>query len=273
MRQLLETPTGRHAATRGVQQHGPRMLAIGLGLIVVLLLLVAGVGGGIAGAAVQAPDGVAQDEGSSDTGGDGGTTGGDGGSTGSDTGTTGGGGDTGGGDGSSGDGTESKLTTEDWILLGIIGVLAIVVIMGVTSLASHHTDKKTAAKASLNSRLGEIVGAARWVHDQGSIEILRLTDARQLASSWSGVRERIVDLEARISVLANETHDGRLEQALLRLGQTAAGLRGALESSVSLRLGADAAYQTDLIQDARRTVDERRRQFGQAIEPVAAAQR
>lgn len=272
MRQLLETPTGGRTATVGALPSRGRMFAVGLGLTVALLLLAAGVGSDVAGAAVQTPDGVAQDEGSSDSGGDGGTTGGDGGTTGGDGGTTGGG-DTGGGDGSGAGGTESKLTTEDWILLGVIGVLAIAVIMGVTSLASHHSEKNAAAKTSLNRRLGEIVGAARWVHDQGSIEILRLTDTRQLASSWNGVRERIVDLEARISVLANETHDGRLEQALLRLGQTAAGLRGALESSVSLRLGADAADQTDLIQDARHTVDERRHQFGQAIEPVAAAQR
>jgi hypothetical protein len=237
------------------------MLAAGLA---VLLLAGAGVAqAAVAGASAASPEAATQDGGDDGgSGGEGGTTGGDGGTTGGDGGDPAGGGDTG-----------SELTTEDWILLGVIGVLAIGVIMGVTSLASHHSENKKAAADSLNRRLGEIVGAARWVHDQGSIEILRLTDTRLLASSWNGVRERIVDLEARIAVLANETHDRRLEQGLLRLGQTAAGLRGALEASVSLRLGAGAPEQSDLVQDARATVNERRRQFGQAIEPVVAAQR
>ncbi len=249
------------------------MLAAGLAVLLlagagVAQAAVAGASAGSATAATQ--DDGGGDDGGGDGGGEGGTTGGEGGTT------TGGEGGTTGGDGGSGaDGadTGSELTNEDWILLGVIGVLAIGVIMGVTSLASHHSENKRAATDSLNRRLGEIVGAARWLHDQGTIEILRLTDTRLLASSWNTVRDRIVDLEARISVLANETHDRRLEQALLRLGQTAAGLRGALETSVALRLDADASEQSDLIQDARATVDERRRQFGQAIEPVAAAQR
>ena len=265
MTQRPQTSTRRASARR------PRWVAVGLTVLALIGAVVAQAA--VADASVAAPDAAAQDDGGD---GGGGTSGGDGGTTGGgDGGTTGGGGEGGttGGNGGDGGGSGSDLSTEDWILLGVVGVLAIGLIMGVTSVASRHSERKAAAKADLNSRLGEIVGAARWVHDQGSIEILRLTDARQLASSWNGVRERIVDLEARASVLATETHDRRLEQALVRLGQTAAGLRGALETSVSLRLGADAPEQTDLIQDARATVDERRRQLGQAIEPVAAAQR
>ncbi len=265
MTQLTQTSTRRASSRRS------RWLAVGLTVFVLVGAAVAQAA--VADAAVTAPDAATQDDGGEGGGGggEGGTTGGDGGTTGGGEGGTGGGeGGTTGGDG--GDGG-SDLTNEDWILLGVVGVLAIGLIMGVTSVASRHSETKAAAKADLNSRLGEIVGSARWVHDQGSIEILRQTDTRQLASSWNGVRERIVDLEARISVLASETGDRRLEQALTRLGQTAAGLRGALESSVSLRLGADAPEQTDLIQDARTTVDERRRQLGQAIDPVAAAQR
>jgi hypothetical protein len=228
-----------------------------------------------AGAEVAGPDIVAQDDGGDGGtgGGDGGTGGGDGGTGGGDGGTTGGDGGTGGGDGSGSESDGSSLSTEDWILLGILGVLGVAVIMGVTSLAHHHSEKTQAAKANLNSRLGEIVGSARWIHDQGSIDVLRVSDPRQLASTWDGVRERIIDLEANVSGLGSQVSDRGLQQALSRLGQTAAGLRGALGSSVSLRLGSDAADQADLIQSARRTVDERRQQFGQAIDPVAAAQR
>ena len=152
-------------------------------------------------------------------------------------------------------------------------MLGVAVIMGVTSLAHHHSEKKQAVKANLNSRLGEIVGSARWIHDQGSMDVLRVSDPRQLASTWDGVRERIIDLESNVSGLGSQVSDRSLQQSLSRLGQTAAGLRGALESSVSLRLGSDAADQADLIQGARQTVEERRQQFGQAIDPVAAAQR
>ena len=260
----------QQTSTRRASSRRFRWVAVGLTVLALVGAVVAQAT--VADASVAVPDATTQDDGGD--GGGGTTGGGDGGTTGGgDGGTTGGEGGTTGGDGGNGGDSGSDLTTEDWILLGVVGVLAIGLIMGVTSVASRHSERKAAAKADLNGRLGEIVGAARWVHDQGSIEILRLTDTRQLASSWNGVRERIVDLEARTSVLASETHDRRLEPALVRLGQTAAGLRGALETSVSLRLGADAPEQTDLIQDARATVDERRRQLGQAIEPVAAAQR
>ena len=252
----------QQTSTRRASSRRFRWVAVGLTVLALVGAVVAQAT--VADASVAVPDATTQDDGGD--GGGGTTGGGDGGTTGGEGGTTG-------GDGGNGGDSGSDLTTEDWILLGVVGVLAIGLIRGVTSVASRHSERKAAAKADLNGRLGEIVGAARWVHDQGSIEILRLTDTRQLASSWNGVRERIVDLEARTSVLASETHDRRLEPALVRLGQTAAGLRGALETSVSLRLGADAPEQTDLIQDARATVDERRRQLGQAIEPVAAAQR
>ena len=252
----------QQTSTRRASSRRFRWVAVGLTVLALVGAVVAQAT--VADASVAVPDATTQDDGGD--GGGGTTGGGDGGTTGGEGGTTG-------GDGGNGGDSGSDLTTEDWILLGVVGVLAIGLIMGVTSVASRHSERKAAAKADLNGRLGEIVGAARWVHDQGSIEILRLTDTRQLASSWNGVRERIVVLEARTSVLASETHDRRVEPDLVRLGRTAAGLRGALDTSGSLRLGADAPEQTDLIQDARATVDERRRQLGQAIEPVAAAQR
>ena len=274
MTELLETPMPERAS---LADHRARRAGVMLALFLTVILVLSGLEVArdrAAGAAVRGPDVLAQDEGGDGgTGGDeGGTTGGVGGTGGDEGGTTGGDGGIGGGD-VSGEGDDgSSLTTEDWILLGILGVLGIGVIMGVTSLAHHHSEKKQAAKAGLDSRLGEIVGSARWIHDQGSMDVLRVSDPRQLASTWDGVRARIIDLEANVSGLGSQVSNRSLQQSLSRLGQTAAGLRGALESLVSLRLGSDADDQADLIQSARQTVEERRRQLGQAIDPVAAAQ-
>ena len=276
MNELLVTRRSPERAS--VHARRPHRLSLMLAVALISILVLAGIEVArhhAAGAATGGPDVLTQDDGGDGGtgGGDGGTGGGEGGTTGGDGGPGGGDGGTTGGDGSGSESDGSSLSTEDWILLGILGVLAVAVIMGVTSAAHHHSEKKDAAKASLNGRLGESVGSARWIHDQGSMDVLRVNDPRELASTWDGVRERIIDLEARVSTLGSQVSDSGLQQALSRLGQTAAGLRGALESLVSLRLGSDAADQADLIHSARQTVDERRQQFGSAIDPVAAAQR
>ncbi len=50
------------------------------------------------------------------------------------------------------------MSIEDWILLGILGVAALALIMGVTSAAHRHSAKKAAALAEQNRSIGEIVG-------------------------------------------------------------------------------------------------------------------
>lgn len=169
--------------------------------------------------------------------------------------------------------TDDAMTTEEWILLGILAVAAVALIVGVTSAAHNHSEKKAAALAEQNRSIGQIVGTSRWVHDQGSVEILRQSDPAQLNRSWDDVRGRMVDLEAQIATKRSGTDDAALERALGTLGQTVAGLRGALSSYVSLRTSPDAGTQTDLIQDATQTARERRQQLQAAIDPVAAAQR
>jgi type IV secretory pathway VirB10-like protein len=169
--------------------------------------------------------------------------------------------------------TDDGMSTEDWILLGILGLGALVLIVGVTSVAHNHSEKKAAALADQNRSIGEIVGSSRWIHDQGSLEVLRLTDPDQLSRSWDDVRGRMVDLEAAIATKRAATDDANLERSLGDLGQSVAGLRGALSSYVSLRTGPDAGSQTELIQDASQTARERRQQLAAAIEPVAAARR
>ncbi len=169
--------------------------------------------------------------------------------------------------------TDDRISTEDWILLGILGIAAFALIVGVTSAAHRHSEKKAAALAEQNRSIGEIVGVARWIHDQGSLEVLRLTDPGQLERAWNDVRGRMVDLEAEVATERASTDDAHLDRSLDQLGQSVAGLRGALSSSVSLRTGADAGSQTQLIQDAAQTARERRIQLAAAIDTVAAARR
>jgi hypothetical protein len=169
--------------------------------------------------------------------------------------------------------TDDEMSTEDWILLGILGVAALALITGVTSAAHRHSEKKAAALAEQNRSIGEIVGTSRWIHDQGSLEVLRQTDPDLLGRSWDDLRGRMIDLEAEIVTKRSTIDDADLGRSLDRLGQAVAGLRGALTSLVSLSTGADAGSQTGLIQDASQTARERRQQLAAAIDPVAAAQR
>ena len=166
---------------------------------------------------------------------------------------------------------DDEMTTEEWVLLGILAFVAIAVIVGVTSAAHNHSEKKAAARAEQNRTIGQIVGTSRWVHDQGSIEVLRQSDPGQLTRSWDDVRGRMVGLESEIATKRASTQDADLDRALGSLGQAVAGLRGALSSYVAVRTGPDAP--SDLIQDASQTARERRQQLAAAIDPVAAAQR
>jgi len=165
------------------------------------------------------------------------------------------------------------LTTEEWVLIGILAVVVFALIIAGTSASARHSEKKQAARAGLNSRLGEIAGGSRWMVDQGSVEILRTTDPAQLRTSWDDLRRRAIDLEGQIATLVSSTGDGNLDESLRYLGQRVAGLRGSLDSLVSLRTAQDAASQQALIATTEQTVYERRQQVAAAIEPVSAARR
>ncbi len=167
--------------------------------------------------------------------------------------------------------SDTGLSNEDWLLLAILGVVAFAVIVGATSAATHHSDKKSAARAELNGKLSDIVGGCRWLHDSGSLDVLRQSDPIQLTSAWDTFRGRAVDVEGRISALAAGPIDSNLVQSLNFLGQSVAGLRSALSSNVSLRMDAEATSQLPLVDQSTQTVTDRRRQLDQAVGPVASA--
>ncbi|MFV2039629.1 MAG: hypothetical protein ACC660_05255 [Acidimicrobiales bacterium] len=171
------------------------------------------------------------------------------------------------------DGTEDGLSSEDWLIIALLGLGALAIILLVTSLASNHSDSKQAGRSSLNARIGEITGGTQWVHDQGSMDVLRVSDPSQLRGVWNGVRARMVDLEGNVAAFAASVPDPGLGQSLSYLGQSLAGLRGALESNVSLRLDPNAAGQDIMLQNSTQTVYDRRQQLQAAIAPVSMARR
>ena len=173
------------------------------------------------------------------------------------------------------DGTESeddgdKMSTEDWLILILIGAVVVFLILGVTAITTSHSEKKSAAKQSLDARIREIVGGGRWIHDQASIDILRLHDPDQLRAEWAGVRARVVDVEGQVSVLRAGVTDARLAGALDNLTQALAGLRGAIQSSVAVRLDPPADNADAINEQATQTVLERRRQLDAALQPFTA---
>ncbi len=173
-----------------------------------------------------------------------------------------------------GETSDDGLSTEDWILLGVLAVVVVALIAGVTSAAGRRSAAKAAAGSELRTQLSEIVGASRWVHDSGSIEILLATDPAQAQSAWMEVRRRMVDLEGQISVMAAGTTDTNLDTILRNLGQSVAELRGAAETYVSAKLRlAGAADSAELLRLPDQTVNDHRQRLQAAIEPVAAAAR
>lgn len=168
--------------------------------------------------------------------------------------------------------SDDSLSNEDWILLIVIGGVALVILFGVTTAANRRSETKAAARAALSSRLGEIVGQSRWVHDSGSVEVLLATDLDQMQMAWRDVRTRMVDLEGRIATMAAETGDQDLDRDLRYLGECVADLRSAEESYVNTRSRA-SRDQAALTETSDQVVIDRRQQLRYAIDPVAAAMR
>ena len=79
------------------------------------------------------------------------------------------------------------------------------------------------------------MGGFRWVHDQGSMEIMRTSDPAQLRRAWQTTNARMVELEGSASAMALEAERPEEATAFNDLGRASAGLRAAIESDVSLR--------------------------------------
>jgi len=138
------------------------------------------------------------------------------------------------GDGGDDDGTDA--TT--WIIVALI-VVAIVLALAALFAAlarSRGTRQTGQGYDARRSRLDQIVGTSRWVHDQVSLEVLGgAVDAEQLRMRWQDARRRMMDLSAQASAASVEPGDPLLQEDLRTLGQAVTNLAGALDTNVSLR--------------------------------------
>jgi hypothetical protein len=159
------------------------------------------------------------------------------------------------------DAESESLTTEEWIAVILLGILAVVAVIGIGALLTRGS--KNQPDNSRQLRLDDVMRTSRSIHDTSVLSILQTIDAATLQTNWAVAQQQFLDLEGRIAGLVAEVSDPNTARILQDLGAAVAGLRGALGSNVSLRLDPSAAG--DLVEQSGRTVLERNQQLDAAI--------
>lgn len=161
---------------------------------------------------------------------------------------------------------EEDVATTDWVPI-ILALLALVLLLSfLVSAMRRRSDRRRAGRAARSGRLGEVVGTARWIHDQGVPEVQRTNDPTQLSQFWQPTRQRMVALEEAVTAMLLDAEGDPLANALkqLHLGSTA--LRSAVDGDVATR--SQPTVDPEVAQEGARTVQERQRAFGHAIDRV-----
>lgn len=166
-------------------------------------------------------------------------------------------------------GDDGGVSTEEWIALILLGALVIGVIIGLVSWVSGRSRRRRQHDAERSRQLSQVVGGARWAHDQAAMTVLATTDPTALQSTWAAVQSRLFDLEA--SIATSDVGDSESDAAIAQLGQRVGDLQSALAADVALRLSA-RAQQPELVENSRRTVLERNDQLERALDPLVYAQ-
>jgi hypothetical protein len=158
-----------------------------------------------------------------------------------------------------------ELSNEDILVLVLLGAAVAAAILIITNLASSRSRSNAADRASRRSRYADVMGGYRWVHDQGTMEVLRTGEPGPLDQKWQAINQRIVELEGQTSALELEAPDEETANALEDLGRTAAGLRAAMDTDVALRSDSSMAHRVDLLRSSAQTVQLRRTDLNTAI--------
>lgn len=163
--------------------------------------------------------------------------------------------------------TEDSLDLSEW-LPWILGLVALLLLWWlIASAMRRRGDARRASSQHHRAAIADLVGTGRWVVDQGTTEVMRTTDPRQLDRSWQMVRDRLVGLEEQASRLFVESEGEPGMPAVAALGTASADLRSALDGDVALRQDSGAA--DDLVAQSRRTVRQRRQDFAAAVDRLA----
>jgi hypothetical protein len=168
---------------------------------------------------------------------------------------------------------EGSLSSEDILILALLGGGAVVAILAITSVASSRSEKKEAERQVRRRQFADLVGGVRWVKDQGTLEILRTTDPAMLSRTWQATNARIVDLEGRAASLQLQSSDEETAAALDELGRAAGALRAALNADVSLRSDPAMADRDDLVVSSAQVVQMRRVDLDTALSPLGPRSR
>jgi hypothetical protein len=176
-----------------------------------------------------------------------------------------------GGDGD--DGTDA--TT--WLIVALIVVAIVLAVAALfAALARSRGARHAGSQAGYDarrSRLDQLVGTSRWVHDQVSLEVLGgAVDAEQLRMRWQDARRRMMDLSSQASAASVEPADPLLQEDLRTLGQAVTNLAGALDTNVSLRTtpAENARDRDQALLQSSDDVARRRTELQMAADRVAA---
>ena len=104
--------------------------------------------------------------------------------------------------------------------------------------------------------------------DSAVLSILQTSNPAMLRSTFAAARNHLMDLEGRATALATELPDGSDRRQLYDLGLAVAGVRGALETNVGLRLDPAEPQQGELIESSNRTVLYRSEQLESALQKI-----
>lgn len=146
----------------------------------------------------------------------------------------------------------------------VLGLLAILVVVALVGAAMS---RRRAERARLQAAVRDLLGTGRWVLDQGSLEVMRLTEPSQLDRSWQVVRERLVGMEERVATLLVDIRDTELADTLREVSEVSESLRSVLDGNVALR--SDTNPDTGLVADSGDAVRQRRNDFGAALDRLA----
>jgi hypothetical protein len=163
---------------------------------------------------------------------------------------------------------EDGLTSEQWVLIIVLGFVVVAIVIGATALASRRSRDRDELRLSHRRRLDDITRSCRSIHDSAVLSILQTNDPTILQTSFAAARAQLIDLEARIAGLADELTDEHDRRALHELELAVAGVRTALESNVGLRTDPETPGQYELLEASNRTVLYRSEQLESALQPT-----
>jgi len=161
---------------------------------------------------------------------------------------------------------DESLTTEEWILVILLGLLVLAAVAGIGALLSRGSKGKSAGATSNQVLLDDITRTCRSIHDSSVLSLLQANDPVSLQSGWAAARGQLVGLEGRISQLAVGISDAADLRTVHELGAAVTGVRGALEANVRLRIDEPVAGHADLVEASNRTVLCRSEQLESAFQ-------